>query len=133
MFFFGYFKDFVWMGYWVFWVVNEDIVIFGVGFGEYGYQDMDIVFYVILGVLKYVDFMGNILVIKIGEFQYMYVGCGVIYLELNVFDSEFVYFLQIWIILEGIGGDFIYFQIVVDFDQCWNSFVLFVGFEFREG
>lgn len=58
-FFFGYYYDVNYMGFFVFRVINDDVVQSGRGFDIYGYKDMEIVFYVVKGVLKYKDSVGN--------------------------------------------------------------------------
>lgn len=47
------------MGFCFFRVINEDRVIFGDGFGIYGYWDMEIIIYVLEGVLEYKDIIGE--------------------------------------------------------------------------
>lgn len=46
------------MGFCCFRVINEDMVIFGNGFGIYGYRDMEIIIYVLEGLLEYKDIIG---------------------------------------------------------------------------
>lgn len=101
IFFFVNYYDFCYVSFGLLWVINEDKVIGGQGFGIYGYSNMEIIFYVLGGVLEYKDLMGIGLVLCYGDVQCMSVGSGVIYSEFNYFVDEIVYFLQIWIFLDS--------------------------------
>ena len=80
---FGNFHDPKRMGHHALRVLNDDVVIPGAGFGEHGHENMDILTYVISGALKHQDSMGNTSVIRVGEFQHMYAGTGVVHSEMN--------------------------------------------------
>jgi hypothetical protein len=79
-------------------VVNQDRVAPGRGFGTHGHRDMEIVSYVLEGVLEHEDSMGNGSPMHPGEVQLMSAGSGVTHSEFNGSKSEPLHFLQMWIL-----------------------------------
>ena len=86
-----------WMGYRSLRVINDDLVMPGMGFGAHPHRDMEIITYILSGQLEHKDSMGNGRVIQTGDVQYMAAGRGVQHSEFNPSNQEAVHLLQIWI------------------------------------
>jgi len=87
--------DFVHFG--VLRVVNQDRVAPGRGFGTHGHENMEIVSYVLEGVLAHRDSLGNGSEMRPGEVQLMSAGTGVRHSEFNASAVEPLHFLQMWV------------------------------------
>ncbi|MBT8441866.1 MAG: pirin family protein [Gammaproteobacteria bacterium] len=94
---FGGYYDPAHMGVSVLRVLNDDSVIPGGGFATHSHQDMEIISYVLSGVIEHKDSMGNIERLPAGEFQLMSAGTGVTHSEYNPSATDGLRFLQIWI------------------------------------
>lgn len=78
-------------------VANDDRVRPGQGFGTHGHRDMEIVSWVLDGVLEHRDSEGNHGVIRPGLIQRMSAGTGIRHSEMNGSATEPVHFLQMWV------------------------------------
>lgn len=84
-------------------VVNDDIIKAGKGFGTHPHQNMEIITYVLDGVLEHKDSMGNGGLIKPGEVQRMSAGTGITHNEFNHSKTDKVRLLQIWFLPDAQG------------------------------
>lgn len=78
-------------------VLNDDTVHAGGGFGSHPHRDMEIVTYVISGVIEHRDSLGHVQRMGAGEVQRMSAGSGIVHSEYNPEPDASVHFLQIWI------------------------------------
>ncbi len=78
-------------------VINDDRIAPGAGFPTHPHRDMEIVTYILDGVLAHRDSMGNGTTIHSGEVQRMSAGTGITHSEYNASETEPVHLLQIWI------------------------------------
>ena len=77
-------------------VVNDDIFDPKGGFDTHPHQNMEIISYVVRGVLTHADSLGNQRQLTRGQVQYMSAGTGITHSEFN-HSPEPLRFLQIWI------------------------------------
>ena len=79
-------------------VINQDRVSPGRGFGTHGHENMEIVSFVLDGVMQHKDSMGNGSQMRPGDVQLMSAGTGVTHSEFNGSKVDPLHFLQMWII-----------------------------------
>ncbi|MCU5771219.1 pirin family protein [Erwiniaceae bacterium BAC15a-03b] len=100
---FANYYDADFMGFSALRVINEDVIDAGQGFGTHPHKDMEILTYVLSGVVEHQDSMGNKEQIPAGEFQIMSAGTGVRHSEYNGSKDQPLHLYQIWIIPEKTG------------------------------
>jgi len=114
-------------------VINEDTVKGGKGFGSHSHKDMEIVTYVLEGVLEHQDSMGNTSVIRTNEVQLMTAGTGIVHSEYNLSHHQSAHFLQIWIRPEKNGLEPSYAKKSFSDASKWGQWCLLCSRNGREG
>jgi len=84
-------------------VFNDDVIQPRTGFDFHQHQDMEIVTYVIDGILEHKDSLGNHGIIQPGEIQRMSAGTGVFHSEFNHSNEKPLRLLQIWLFSDTRG------------------------------
>jgi hypothetical protein len=84
-------------------VVNEDRVTGGQGFEQHPHRDMEIISYIVSGILEHRDSKGNHALMKAGDVQRISAGTGILHSEFNGSPVDPVHFLQIWIMPDRHG------------------------------
>ncbi|MCC2684911.1 MAG: yhhW 2 [Paenibacillaceae bacterium] len=101
-------------------VFNDDRIAGGGGFGMHPHANMEIVTYVIDGVLEHRDSMGNSGLIHPGEVQHMTAGTGIRHSEMNPSPDQEVHLLQLWFIPRSRGLAPAWEQKQFSKEQQWN-------------
>ena len=77
--------------------INEEWIQPLQGFPSHSHKDMEIIFYVIDGLLEHKDSMGNSGVLYPGEIQRITAGSGITHSEHNASERQPVHFFHIWV------------------------------------
>jgi len=94
---FGGYHDPKFAGFNNLYVINEDRVQGGRGFGKHPHSNFEIFSYVVSGSIQHEDSMGNKEVISRGDVQFTSAGKGIAHSEFNASKKDLVHFLQIWV------------------------------------
>jgi redox-sensitive bicupin YhaK (pirin superfamily) len=121
------------MGFRALRVMNEDWVKPGAGFGAHPHRDMEIVTYVLDGVLEHRDSLGSGGAIRPGELQRMTAGTGIVHSEANPSPTETVHLYQIWLLPEREGLEPSYEQRAIPAAERRNRLGLVASPDGREG
>jgi redox-sensitive bicupin YhaK (pirin superfamily) len=121
------------MGFRHLWVINEDRVRAGMGFGTHPHRDMEIISYVLDGALEHKDSLGNGSIIRPGDLQRMSAGTGITHSEYNPSPSELVHLLQIWILPAEKGLQPSYEQKMYSAESKRGDFRLIASRDGRDG
>lgn len=99
---FASYFDREWMNFGPLRVINQDRVQPHQGFPTHGHENMEIVTYVLDGVLEHKDSMGNGSQMSHGEVQLMSAGTGVMHSEFSASD-DVLHLLQMWVLPSADG------------------------------
>jgi redox-sensitive bicupin YhaK (pirin superfamily) len=94
---FADYYDPAWMEFGALRVLNEDWIRPGMGFGPHPHRDMEILTWVLDGVLEHRDSQGHVSRIHPGRVQRMRAGKGIVHSETNPSTDETLHLLQIWL------------------------------------
>ena len=114
-------------------VINDDRVVGGRGFGQHSHRDMEIFSYVLEGALEHRDTIGTGTVIRPCDVQMMSAGMGIAHSEINHSKTEQVHFLQIWIVPDRRGVAPRYQQVHVSDDSKRGRLRLIVSPHGQDG
>jgi len=122
-----------WMHFGPLRVINQDRIQPAQGFGTHGHKDMEIVTYVLDGVLEHKDSMGNGSQIRPGEVQFMSAGTGVTHSEFNGSKTELLHLLQMWVLPREVGTPPRYEQKTFSEEQRRRELCLVVSPDGQDG
>ena len=103
-------------------VLNDDTVAAGMGFGEHGHDNMEIITIPLEGDLAHKDSMGNAETIKTGDVQVMSAGTGIRHSEFNPNHDSRTKLFQIWLFPRTQNVTPRYQQITLDKTKQKNDF-----------
>ncbi|MFM9824871.1 pirin family protein [Flavobacterium sp.] len=103
-------------------VLNDDTVAAGMGFGEHGHDNMEIITIPLEGDLAHKDSMGNAETIKTGDVQVMSAGTGIRHSEFNPNADQQTKLFQIWLFPKTTNVEPRYQQITLDAAEQKNNF-----------
>lgn len=125
---FGEYYDANFMNYHTLRVINEDVIQPNTGFGLHPHKHMEIITYVLGGVLTHTDNLGNREEIPAGSFQVMSAGSGIIHGEFNHSNTS-CHLLQMWVMTNQKGGEAYYTIHNPNHFEQWTLVVSGDGFE----
>lgn len=103
-------------------VLNDDTIAAGMGFGEHGHDNMEIITIPLEGDLAHKDSMGNAETIKTGDVQVMSAGTGIRHSEFNPNEDKRTKLFQIWLFPRTQNVTPRYQQITLDVTEQKNNF-----------
>ena len=103
-------------------VLNDDTIAAGMGFGEHGHDNMEIITIPLEGDLAHKDSMGNAETIKTGDVQVMSAGTGIRHSEFNPNNEQRTKLFQIWLFPKTQNVTPRYQQITLDVSKQKNNF-----------
>ena len=103
-------------------VLNDDTIASGMGFGEHGHDNMEIITIPLEGDLAHKDSMGNAETIKTGDVQVMSAGTGIRHSEFNPNADQRTKLFQIWLFPRTKNVTPRYQQITLDVSEQKNNF-----------
>jgi redox-sensitive bicupin YhaK (pirin superfamily) len=103
-------------------VLNDDTIAEGMGFGEHGHDNMEIITIPLEGDLAHKDSMGNAETIKTGDVQVMSAGTGIRHSEFNPNADKRTKLFQIWLFPNTQNVTPRYQQITVNKEDQKNNF-----------
>ena len=103
-------------------VLNDDTVAAGMGFGEHGHDNMEIITIPLEGDLAHKDSMGNAETIKTGDVQVMSAGTGIRHSEFNPNADQQTKLFQIWLFPKTQNVTPRYQQITLNSAEQKNNF-----------
>ena len=103
-------------------VLNDDTIAAGMGFGEHGHDNMEIITIPLEGDLAHKDSMGNAETIKTGDVQVMSAGTGIRHSEFNPNKDQRTKLFQIWLFPRTQNVTPRYQQITLNVAEQKNNF-----------
>ncbi|SCZ57114.1 pirin family protein [Thiohalomonas denitrificans] len=114
-------------------VLNEDLLAPGAGFPEHPHGDMEIVTYLLDGVLEHQDSLGHRYQMRRGDLQCMTAGQGIRHSERNPSERESTHLFQIWLFPSSKGLQPEYQQAYFSDDEKRRHLRLLVSPDGRAG
>jgi len=84
-------------------VLNDDFIAPGAGFPTHPHRDMEIITYVLDGLLEHRDSMGHHGIVGPGSVQFMSAGTGVRHSEYNASPERPLHLVQMWVLPGQMG------------------------------
>ena len=83
--------------------LNDETIQPNNGFDTHPHDEMEIITYCVRGELSHTDNIGNQVINKRGDVQYICAGSGIMHAEMNATTNQALRFLQIWILPNKAG------------------------------